>query len=288
MTPATKFLLDHLNLERPTRVVDVGANPLSPPPYQMLLDGGACEVIGFEPHPEAFANLMAETAAHETYFNAAVGDGTEATLNIYNESGLTSIYQPYEGAFDFLGRSRRNMKLREHVPLTTKRLDDIDGLPAFDLLKIDIQGGEVAVFQGAEAALAAASTVITEVRFYPIYEHEPMLGGVDIELRRQGFELHKFMFEKTKVIPNSQIDRLKRTRHRNQIVDGDAVYLKDPGRIALYDDEGLKHLAILACSVFDSHDLALFCLDHLVARKAVPADLPSGYVDALPAELRKS
>ena len=50
----------------------------------------------------------------------------------------------------------------------------------------------------------------------------------------------------------------------------------------------VKHLAILACSVFDSHDLALFCLDHLVARKAVPADLPSGYVDALPAELRKS
>lgn len=287
MIQATKVLLDALKTERPTRVVDVGANPLTPPPYQALTEASACEVIGFEPHPEAFAALEAEKRPHETFYNAAVGDGKEATLNIYNESGLTSVYPAYEGAFTYLGRSRRNMALREQLALTTKKLDDIEGFPEFDLLKIDIQGGEVAVFQGAEKGLSSAVAVITEVRFYPIYENEPMLGGVDIELRRHGFELHKFMFQKAKVIPSSQIDRLKRVHHRNQILDGDAVYLKDLGKLETYRNDDLKHLAILASSVFDSHDLVLFCLDRLVERRAIEADVPGAYVDALPSELTK-
>lgn len=286
-TRLATLLRDELSPTRRTRVVDVGANPLTPPPYQPLLDADGCDVLGFEPHPEAFAELQDNASDRETYYPFAVGDGSDQTLNIYAESGLTSVYPPYEGAFTFLGRSRRNMALRETVPLQTKRLDDIEDFPEFDLLKIDIQGGEVAVFQGGEARLASATVVITEVRFYPIYEDEPMLGGLDIELRRQGFELHKFLFEKEKVIPNSQIDRLKRVHHRNQLIDGDAVYIRDLGKLETYSDEDLKHLAITAALVFESHDLALFCLDRLIERDAAPSSLPARYVDLLPKELTK-
>lgn len=283
----TTFLLAQLSTDRLTRIVDVGANPLSAPPYDSLLRQGGCEVWGFEPHPEAFAALQKTKSALETYFPHAIGDGSEETLHIYRESGLTSIFKPYEGALRFLGRSRRNIALLEAIPLVTKRLDDLDDVGEFDLLKIDVQGAELKVFQGAREKLSRAVVVIPEIRFYQLYEDEPMLGGIDVELRRQGFQLHKFMFEKQKVIPNSQIDRLKRTEHRNQVIDGDGVYIRDLGQVDHYTDEQLKHLAICATAVFESYDLALFCLDELVNRRAIAPDLPADYTAMLPDSLRK-
>ena len=285
---ALSYLLDTLGTERPTRVVDVGANPLSPPPYQRLLDMGGCEIIGFEPHPEAFANLLATKSDRETYLRSAVGDGGTETLRIYRESGLTSVFPPYEGAIRFLGRSRRNIEILETVSLKTRALDDVDEIDDLDLLKIDIQGGEVKVFRGAERKLSGAVAVIPEIRFYQLYEGEPMFGGIDLELRRQGFQLHKIVEPKAKVIPNSQIDRLRRTAHRNQIIDADAVYLRDLGQPDALPTEKIRHLAILAAGVFDSFDLAVFCLDMLVARGVLNPGAPARFVDLLPMELRKS
>lgn len=281
------LLLEQLDTDRLTRVVDVGANPLSPPPYAPLLAQKGCEVWGFEPHPQAFEELQKTKTALETYFPYAIGDGSDEVLNIYRESGLTSIFKPYEGAMTFLGRSRRNMELQQELPFETKRLDDLDDVGAFDVLKIDVQGAELKVFQGAREKLSTAMVVIPEIRFYQLYAGEPMLGRVDTELREQGFQLHKFMFEKEKVIPNSQIDRLKRTQHRNQVIDGDAVYIRDLGQVANCTSEQLKHLAIAATTLFESYDLALFCLDELVKRNSIAKNIPAAYVDLLPPALRK-
>ena len=284
---ATQLLVDALGATRMTRVVDVGANPLTPPPYDTLYEMKACHVVGFEPHPDAFAELRKKATDRESYFPFAIGDGSDETLHIYNESGLTSIYHPHEGAINYLGRSRRNIGLREDIPMTTRALDSIDDLGDVDLLKIDIQGAEVKVFQGAERVLRDVLVVIPEVRFYRLYEGEPMLGGVDTELRRHGFTLHKFTEQKAKVIPNSQISRLNRKNNRNQIIDGDAVYIRDPARIAELSHEKLRHFAILATDVFQSFDLALHILDVLVERGCVSEDLPARYVEALPANARK-
>lgn len=287
LRPAIAYLHKALAPARLTNVVDVGANPLTPPPYAQLFDMGLCHVIGFEPHPEAFAALMAAKTARETYFPCAVGDGSTETLRIYRDSGLTSTFRPYEGGFRYLDRSRYNMHLVEEVELATERLDDLDDVADIDLLKIDIQGGEVKVFKGGERKLRAAVAVIPEIRFYQLYQGEPMFGGIDCELRLQGFQLHKIVDPKAKVIPNSQIDRLKRSVMRNQVIDADAVYLRDPGLPDAIGDEKMKHMAILACGVFDSQDLAIQCLDRLVERGSISEAVPKEFVDRLPGNLRK-
>ena len=43
--------------------------------------------------------------------------------------------------------------------------------------------------------------------------------------------LHKFMFNKSQPFPHSQAARLNRRRTSDQLIDGDAVYLRHPGRI---------------------------------------------------------
>ncbi len=287
MSEPVSVLLDGLGLSRRTRIVDVGANPLGEAPYAGLLRMGGCDVVGFEPQPAAFAKLAEIKSDHETYLPFAVGDGTSKELKVYRSSGFTSVYEPHLSGMAYLGGANWG-QITERIPMDTVALDHAEGVGEFDLLKIDIQGGEVDVFKGAEQVLKPAMVVIVELRYFRLYEGEPMLGGVDDELRRQGFYLHKFLFNKSASLPNSQAGRLRKRRMRDQLIDGDGVYLRDMGALASYSDAQVKHLCITASAVFGSHTLVLHCLDDLVRRGAAAADMPSRYVDALPTELRWS
>ena len=77
----------------------------------------------------------------------------------------------------------------EEVDVQTHRLDDLD-IDDFDLLKIDIQGAELMVFQHGRERLRNAVAVQTEVSFVPLYRDQPTFGDVDRELRSQGFVPH--------------------------------------------------------------------------------------------------
>ena len=281
-----QILLSRLPLTRRTRIVDVGANPnVGDPPYLSLLRAGACDVVGFEPQPLAFAALARRKSDRETYFPFAVGDGSRKELKVYRAEGYTSVFEPHAPGFRVVG-GKAWAQIDERIVFDTVTLDSQPQIGAFDLLKIDIQGGEFDVFRGGQASLKAAMAVIVELRYFRLYDGEPMMGGVDCELRRQGFALHKLMFNQGKPLRNSQMHRLNNRMVRDQLIDGDAVYLRDLGRIADHSDEQLAHLAVLASAVFASHTLVLHCLDELVRRGAVPADLPGAYVDTLPADLR--
>jgi FkbM family methyltransferase len=285
--PHIAVLLDGLATARRTRIVDVGANPLGEAPYAALLRAGGCDVVGFEPQPEAFARLVEAKSDRETYLPFAVGDGTPRELKIYRFSGFTSVFDPYVEGMRYLGAPSW-ARIVDRVAMDTVALDADDRVGPFDLMKIDIQGGECDVFRGAEKALGGAMAVIVELRWFRLYQDEPMAGGVDAELRRQGFYLHKFLFNKSRPLPNSQAHRLRERRMRDQLIDGDGVYLRDMGRLADHGTEPLKHLCVLAAAVFFSHSLVLHVLDELVRRDAVPAGLPAAYADALPAELQQA
>ncbi len=281
-----KFLLARLPLSRRTRIVDVGANPMTgDPPYKDLLRSGACDVVGFEPQPIAFAALAERKSDRETYFPFAVGDGSRKELKVYRSHGFTSVYEPYEPGFRVVA-GKRWAQIDERIEFDTVALDEQPQIGVFDLLKIDIQGGEYDVFRGGETSLKQAMAVIVELRYFPLYADEPMMGNVDNELRRQGFVLHRLSFNNGKPLRNSQMDRLNHRKVRDQLIDGDAIYLRDLGRIADYTDVQLAHLCILGSSVFDSHTLVLHCLDELARRKVVPARMAAEYVDTLPDELR--
>ena len=280
------FLLATLPFPRKTCICDVGANPVNVPPYAGLLSAGGCRVTGFEPNPVAFGQLMETKGADETYHNVAVGDGSELDLHLYDFATMTSIFPPHEAGYRAIGAERWG-KVNAVEKMKTVAIDALDGLEPFDCLKIDIQGGEQLVFRNARRMLAEAVCVIVEARYMQLYENEPMIGGVDEELRAQGFMLHKFMFNKSRPMPNSQMRRLKRKLVLDQLVDGDAVYLRHPGRIGDWTEAQLCHGALLGAAVFSSHSFVLYCLDELVRRGAVNARTPARYVDALPSALRE-
>lgn len=278
------FLTEALQPERPLRITDVGANPINTPDYDGLLKLGGCEVWGFEPEQSAFDALMETPQSGTHYLQRAVGKAGKGRFYPHPQSGLGSLYPIRRESVSFLGKPGWYKDGIEGIELDLVALDDLsdEELPKPDVLKIDIQGGELDVFQSGRQKLSDAVCAIPEVRFYRMYEGEPLWGPLDVELHEQGFVLHKLMFAKSTVVGNSQRGRMANPVFRNQLMDGDAVYIRNPETIDEWTDEQIKQLAFAASGVFNSHDLVVFCLDALVARGVIADTVPGGYLDQLP------
>lgn len=273
-------LIDCVAPARPTRVVEVGANPINDNPYARLRDMGGCEVWGFEPDPRAFGRLKA--GPRETYLPHAVGDGTTRTLHVTRMPSLTSLLRPRPRTTAYLERAARPMTVEREVAVETVALDALAEPDAFELLKIDVQGGEAIVFDGAAGHLSRVAAVVTEVAFVPLYEGQPLMDEQMRRLRSHGLMMHKFLHLKGLSLRGGLNTGLHKRRHRNQLIDGDAAFIRDLTDPEDVPDETLKHLAILADAVLESFDLAVRCLDLLIARGAIDTGAARGYVARLP------
>jgi len=277
-----RLLLDGLRTERLTRVVDVGANPLGPAPYKALLSVGGCALWGFEPQEAARVALNASKGPQETYLPHVIGAGGGAELRLTAHSGFTSLLEPCGETIEAIGHFRAEARVVRREGVVTQRLDDIAEVPDFDLLKIDVQGGEAQVFDGARQRLSGAAAVITEVAAIPLYEGQPLLDAQMSMLRLMGYDLHKFVFFKTLKLRRGATARMPERLYRSQLCDGDAVFVRGLLTLGQAETERLKHLAILADTVFSSFDLAVACLDELAQRQAVDASLVDRYLHLLP------
>jgi FkbM family methyltransferase len=272
-----------LSPQRLTDVVDIGANPIDgEPPYTPMLAEGLCRVTGFEPQQEALLELQRMKGPNERYLPYAVGDGDAHTLNICRAPGMTSLLQPDPATLGLFEVLKPLGEVIESVPLQTRRLDDISEIQHLEFLKIDIQGGELAVFKGGKAKLAEAVAIQTEISFVTLYKNQPSLGEVDLELRSQGFLPHCFNAIKHWPIAPAVIDNNPR-QALNQLLEADIVYVRDFAHAGSMSDEQLKHLALIAHYCYRSFDLALRCVMLLEQRQALEAGTQQRYLGILSA-----
>lgn len=283
------YLQSALSISRPLRIADVGANPVNVPDYQPLLDMGGAQVWGFEPEPTAFAALQKQAGAGRHFVQRAVGKTGKGLFYKHKSSGLGSMLKMDEASVSYLGRPGWFTNQGEGVEIDLIAMDDIPEaeLPKPDLLKMDIQGGELDVLENAHDRLSDAIAIIPEVRFAQMYQNEPMWAEIDLELRDQGFVLHKIVASKSIPIGTSLRTQMKSDHFRNQMVDGDAVYIRDPRQIADWSEEQIKQLAIAAAGVFASLDLTVFCLDALVSRGRIAPETPQDFFNKLPKWMRQ-
>ncbi len=78
------------------------------------------------------------------------------------------------------------------VPIELTTLDDWcdeNAVERVDVMKLDIQGGELDALRGATRILRSVRAREVEVEFNPIYEGQPLFGDVDAFLRSRGFVL---------------------------------------------------------------------------------------------------
>lgn len=277
-----RLLAGAAGITRLSRIMDIGANPIHPPPYAALRQAGLCTVYGFEPHPAAFAKLQQEAGRDEVYYPYAVGSGRMATYHQCHNGPFSSLFTPSRTQLAFLGQWEKALEVVDAIEIQTHALDSIEGVDAPDLLKLDVQGAELEIISSGSATLKDAVCIIPEIRYFRIYENEPMMGELDQHLRAMGFMLHKLLPGAHVRIMSSQINRLRPVRTQSQMIDADAIYIRDLARPDGFSDAQLGHLAIFADSVFDSKDLVLRCLDLLVARGRASETMIDQYIGLLP------
>ena len=242
------------------KIVDVGANPIDgSPPYAELLRGGVADVVGFDPDPESLRRLNAQKSAAETYLPYAIGDGRRQTLHVCRAPGMTSLLEPDPRVLGLFHGFPEWGEVVARETIDTVRLDDVRETAGLDLLKIDIQGGELMAFRNAEARLAEALVIQTEVEFLPLYVGQPLFGDVDVFLRGRGFSFHRFFPLVSRVIVPTVLDN-DIYAGMSQSVWADALYVRDLTRLDALSSRQLLAMATILHDCYGSFDLVMHIL----------------------------
>lgn len=154
------------------------------------------DIYSFEPDPNTFKRLSSAAAGIQRarLFNAAVGrEPGEAQLFRFGLDETNSLLPKAAGADSFVVDASY---LRETgtVPVSVTTIDAVgeaSGISRIDLLKIDTQGYELEVLNGARRFLNSNSvaTVFAEVCFVRYYENQPLFQDVYTFLYERGFRL---------------------------------------------------------------------------------------------------
>jgi len=277
------LLTEILRPARLTAVVDVGANPIDgDPPYKAMLAAGLCQVTGFEPQAPALARLEQKKGPRERYLPYALADGTERTLHVCELEGMTSLLVPDPAHLALFNLFPTWGTVKERIPVTTRKLDDIAEVTALDFLKMDVQGAECEVLAHGQAKLADTVVIQTEVSFVPLYKDQPSFGDMDLALRALGFLPHSVTG--TKIWPIApMVVGDQPNRGIRQLLETDMVYVRDFSASENIGAEQWKHLALIAHHCYGSYDLVLKAILTLMQLGAVPADANRRYLASLPA-----
>lgn len=240
--------------------VDIGAMSLGTEPYTPLMDQGIGTVIGFEPVSEECEKLnQLHCNSRHLFLPYAIGDGSEGVLNICNYPMTSSLFVPNLPLVEKFQNLGELMQVVRKERVTTKKLDDISEVSAADYLKMDAQGAELAILNGARCLLKQVMVVHTEVEFVPLYQDQPLFADIDSELRQQGFLLHKFLGMAGRPFKPFALEN-DLNRPISQALWADVVYIKDFTRFSEIPPRKLLKLAIMMHELYQSFDLCALAI----------------------------
>lgn len=186
-----RFDLWPLELRRPAEpwtLVDVGANEgeFSSAVSRLVRLAG---VHAFEPQPAChpILNQALNEIPNSRLHPVAVGDKKgEIELLCTSNSKLASVLEPSRDIAAGYEHGDFDVQRRVKVPLV--RLDDaIPTGTKVGLLKIDVQGYELPVLEGARETLRSTQALLMEVNYVTHYEKGAAFDDLHEAVRRHGF-----------------------------------------------------------------------------------------------------
>ncbi len=182
------LLMSNLNIDT---VFDVGANDGD---YSRILRilGYKNRIISFEPLKSVFELLQKESSKKKNWFayNYAIGEeNTFSTINIAGNSYSSSILEMLPAHVE----SEPKSKYIGREKIEIKRLDSVFSSFCNDdnkiMLKIDTQGYEKNVIDGASGILDKISLIQLEMSIIPMYKNETLFTEMISYLDEKGFQL---------------------------------------------------------------------------------------------------
>lgn len=265
-------LFEQLTKSSPIMLVDVGARGGIHRKWNLLSE--SIKVLGFEPDPEECIRLNEKSKKNHTCLPIALHNRSGTIeMNITKNPVNSSIYLPN---FPLWNRfpNLHELEVIKSVQVDCDTLDNVlksNDIQDVDFLKIDTQGSELQILEGAREALKSSIFgVDVEVEFSPIYKDQPLFPEVDKYLRDLGF-----------VLFDMDLARLKRKKcgkiySKGQVLWAHAVYFRDfisnsDGDFNFSPEKAIKTVAIAELHGFS--DFALELLDFYNSKRIIAPEV---------------
>jgi FkbM family methyltransferase len=189
-TKSQKSLLNYLKNNRVNLCIDIGANvgQFAENIRRMGFDG---TILSFEPQSSAFEVLKKKANVQNKWqvFNHAMGDNNEELfINVSKNSVSSSIMNIEETHLHAAPESKFTAKEK----ISVQRLDDFvkqSGLKDPFFLKIDAQGYEAKILDGASGCFNQVYAIELEMANVKLYEGEKLFTEMQASIEAKGFFL---------------------------------------------------------------------------------------------------
>ncbi|HYL89112.1 MAG TPA: FkbM family methyltransferase [Burkholderiales bacterium] len=212
----------------PLGLIDVGSlggvHPVAEPAAALI------QALCFEPDEEAFHALERQYASPAPYaavkvMRDALGGTRSSSRDLYvaKVPTNTSLLEPNPR---FISRYRAERFLVDRViKVATRPLDEVAPAPFGEIIKLDTQGSEHEILEGAKRLLdERCVAVFCEVEFFQVYRGQKTLSDIDVLLRQHGFALYGVYphYRSTKSLDPA------REHTEERLMWADAVFFRDP------------------------------------------------------------
>jgi len=178
---------------RVTGIIDAGASDgrIS---KRLLRKFPEAHVYAFEPNPlytETLKQYAKDNPRFPPQFLALSDHEGAAELYVTESPGSTSLFTPAERLKE-INPQGASVKSLEQVDLVTiDKWAQRNGDPAIQLMKFDIQAGELKALKGAVRVLRSSTLLVyTEIFFNPLYNGGAIYSEIDLFFREYGFALY--------------------------------------------------------------------------------------------------
>jgi FkbM family methyltransferase len=178
-------------------IFDIGANTgQTAKRYRALFPEAA--VYCFEPFPDSYAQVARrfDQDTHVKPYRLAVSDTNgQATFRTYTNPVTNSLLPPAAESSQFVETGQ--MDDTGIITVESVTIDEFcrrEKIGRLDILKMDIQGGEVRALHGASELLKARriGLIYTEVLFVPLYQGQGWFYDIAAYLEGYGYRLFDF------------------------------------------------------------------------------------------------
>lgn len=237
----------------------------------------AVDAVGFEPEKKAYAEIEGRISGpwRKARFlpYAIAGVSGRRTLSVPKDPVSTTLLTPDISIGKRFDKTQF-YDVQQQIEVETLTLDDALAeveLASRDFLKIDIEGAELDVFNGAPETINDLLAVKTEVAFLAHRKDQPLAHHLADFFYDRGFELMDLIepanWRREGYVIHPYLSSGKTPYSRGQMVQADYLFFRSPG--SLGDDIGAKirlGLIAMALGYFD-HALMIFedgpVADHL-------------------------
>jgi len=176
-------------------ILDVGAN-VGQTALELVDRFPNARIHSIEPFPEAYELLRKNTElfpriiTHQLAFGASEG---EQPLYINSKNETNSLLKTSVHLDNYIPSEWCVPKGAVEVPVCTiGSFCKKQGIAKIDILKIDTQGYELKILEGALSMLSPERIrfLFMEVLFVPLYEGQPYFDEIVLLLRKHGYKLH--------------------------------------------------------------------------------------------------